>query len=547
MIASPLNAAVITADAAAAPAAAAVPRFGVFDIALTAAGAPAATNPYTAIEAAATITRPDGVTRTIPLFWDGARTWRLRISPDLVGPWRWSIHASDPGLDGKTGAFQCIPSQKKGSIRPMAGNPRHFQFQNGDPFYFLGDTAWALYQNNSEEKLDRTSVLYCLNVRAKQGFSVIHSMLISEADWGNDGGMPFHDLSAERINPAYWQEVDARVKHLTDRGMIAGLVLAWTDHGKSKQSWQYFPSEEACRRYARFIVARYSAYPVFFIVAGEWGLTKDDVAARRLYEAVGTEIKKHDPHNRMVAIHTDGRGPQHLKPFARSPWNDFGDYMQTYDNLHSSILYCRDVGKPLVNAEYAYYRREAADGTVNKANSADVDIMRAATWDIVMAGGYVVTGFGTTYFGGNRCRGPFDVDTPKNDDWKAQAQVMRAFFTARAWWKLEPADELLTAPMPRGADEDVVVDSRGRPPRTTYWALAEPGRQYIVYVRGLRRGVCTLTMGGDAPSPATYTIRRFDPRTGEYMRIGNHRGQGPILLQTPDDQDWVFEVSAPTA
>ena len=528
--------------AGAAPAeAASVPRFGVFETVLTQAGAPA--NPYTAIQAAATIAGPNGVTRTIPLFWDGGRTWRLRISPDTVGEWRWSIRANDPGLDGKNGAFRCVSSQNKGSIQPMAGHPRHFQYQNGDPFYFLGDTAWALYTNNSEEKHDRAAVLHYLNVRAKQGFNVIHSMLISEADWGNDGGMPFTDLSAEAINPAYWQEVDTRLKYLTDRGMIAGLVLAWTDHGRSKQSWQYFANEEACRRYARFIVARCSAYPVFFIVAGEWGLTKDDAAARRLYEAIGAEIKKQDPHGRMVAIHTDGRGPKHLKPFAGSAWNDFGDYMQTYDNLHGSILYCRDVGKPVVNAEYAYYRREAEDGTVNKAHSADVAITRAATWDIVMAGGYIVTGFGTTYFGGYRCRGPFAVDAAKNDDWEVQVQIVRKFFSARPWWKLEPHDELLTAPVERGEEEDVVVDRSGRPPRTTYWALAEPGRQYIAYVRGLR-GVCTLALGRSA-SLATYTVRRFDPRTGEYTPLGDHQGQGPVSLQTPDEQDWVFEVTAP--
>jgi hypothetical protein len=529
-----------SASASAVPAGAAVPRFGVFETALMQADVPV--NPYTTIEATATITRPDGGTRTIPLFWDGGRTWKLRLAPDAIGEWRWSVRANDPGLDGKSGTFSCVPSDNRGSIQPMTGHPRHFQRQDGTPFYFMGDTAWALYQNNSGEKLDRASVLHYLDVRAKQGFNVIHSMLISEADWGNDGGMPFPDLAAEVTNPAYWQEVDTRLKYLTERGMIAGLVLAWTDHGKSKQSWQYFPSEEACRRYARYIVARYSAFPIFFVVCGEWGLTKDDAAARRLYEAIGAEIKKQDPHGRMVAIHTDGRGPQHLKPFAGSAWNDFGDYMQTYDNLHGSILYCRDVGKPVVNAEYAYYRREAEDGTVNKAHSADVDITRAATWDIVMAGGYIVTGFGTTYFGGNRCRGPFDVDAAKNDDWEAQVQHVRTFFTAREWWKLEPHDELLTAPVERGQEENVVVDRSGRPPRTTYWALAESGRQYIAYVRGVR-GVCTLALG-DIPSQTAFTVRRFDPRTGRYTRLSDYRGHGPVPLQTPDEQDWVFELTA---
>jgi hypothetical protein len=195
-----------------------------------------------------------------------------------------------------------------------------------------------------------------------------------------------------------------------------------------------------------------------------------------------------------------------------------------------------------VNAEYAYYRREAEDGTVNKANSADADVIRAATWDIVMAGGYVVTGFGTTYFGGNRCRGPFDVGAAKNDDWEAQIGHLRAFFTAREWWRLEPKDALLAAPVPRGEDVDVVGDRRGRPPEVAYWALAAPGREYLAYVRGLREP-CTLTLAG-AAEETTFTLRRFDPRTGDWSSLGEHRGGGTLRLQPPDARDWLFELRA---
>jgi hypothetical protein len=367
-------------------------------------------------------------------------------------------------------------------------------------------------------------------------------MLISEADWPNDGGMPFNDLEAEAINPAYWQQVDARLRYLAQRNMVAGLVLAWTDKGKSKQSWQHFPSDAARLRYARYIVARYAAFPVFFVIAGEWAMTRDNTSARKIYEKIGTEVARADGHRRLRAIHTNGRGRDHLKPFAGAPWNDFGDYMQTYDDLHGSILACRDTNKPVVNAEYAYYRREAEDGTVNKANSADADVTRAATWDIVMAGGYVVTGFGTTYFGGNRCRGPFDVDAPKNDDWEAQIGHVRAFFAARPWWKWEPRDERITASVTRGMDENVVGDRQGRPPRVAYWALAAPnGDAFVAYVRGVPPGGCSLSLAG-APANATFAVRRFDPRTGEYTSLPGHEGNGPLALPAPDARDWVFDV-----
>lgn len=62
--------------------AAEVPRFGIFETSLRHTGD--YENPYTQLEATATLTRPDGETLTVPLFWDGGDFWRLRISPNAV-------------------------------------------------------------------------------------------------------------------------------------------------------------------------------------------------------------------------------------------------------------------------------------------------------------------------------------------------------------------------------------------------------------------------------------------------------------------------------
>jgi hypothetical protein len=181
-----------------------IPRFGVFEASLEHAGAYG--NPYTEVTATATFERPDGTaTEPLPLFWDGGATWRLRFSPDAVGTWRWRVTSSDDGLDGQSGSFRCVPSSNRGSVAPMAGHPLHFAYQDGAPMWWFGDTAWGLYTDNEEEQHDREAVEHYLDVRAAQGFNVIHSMLISEVDWGNEGGLPFGDLTRERINPSYWR------------------------------------------------------------------------------------------------------------------------------------------------------------------------------------------------------------------------------------------------------------------------------------------------------------------------------------------------------
>jgi hypothetical protein len=142
----------------------AVDRFDVFEAEFTSVGK--YENPYVELEAEAALQRPDGSTWTLPLFWDGDNRWKLRVSPNLVGDWSFTIQSQDKGLDGKTGSFTCDESALSGSIEPMEDFPLHFQYQNGQPMWFLGDTAWALFTDSTEEKHDRAAAEKYLRTRA---------------------------------------------------------------------------------------------------------------------------------------------------------------------------------------------------------------------------------------------------------------------------------------------------------------------------------------------------------------------------------------------
>ena len=400
------------------------PLFTVHEGALRATGNYA--NPYRELEPDVLLTPPDGgANRLAPLFWDGGAVWRFRFSPDRVGEWRWTVRSRDSGLDGQTGRFRAVASDRPGSIRPMRGFPRHFERQNSSRFWFMGDTAWALYLDNEQEAHDRRAAERYLEARAAQGFNVVHSMLLSEAGWGNLGGPPFASLAREEINPRYWQEVDHRLAYTNRLGLVCGLALAWGDKSDEPYAWRKFPSVEARRRYARYIAARYAAFDVYFIVSGEWhaeiatrGSTED--AVRKEFIELGAVLRASDAHQRMIAIHPMNENGS-VREFNEAPWMSFGDYQQNYVDLHGRVLQSLQFNKPVVNSEYGYYLRDQnGDGTPDKENGTTLEIIRHATWDIVMAGGYVVTGFGTTYFGGNRDPGPFDVEAERNRPWEAQ-------------------------------------------------------------------------------------------------------------------------------
>ena len=268
-------------------------------------------NPYRELTATAELSEPDGrTTRRVPLFWDGGSRWTFRFSPDKVGGWVWRVISRDPGLDGRTGRFRVVPSDRPGSIRPMNGHPYHFERRDGSAFWFMGDTAWALYTDSTDERHNRATVEGYIDTRAEQGFNVVHSMLLSEAGWGHLGGPPFHAIEREEINPAYWQEVDRRIAYVNRRGLIAGLARAWGDKRRVEPyAWRRFPPIEARKRYARFVAARFGAFDVYFIISGEWHgevRTREDVTeagVKREFVEIGNALAEAAPHERMVAIH----------------------------------------------------------------------------------------------------------------------------------------------------------------------------------------------------------------------------------------------------
>jgi hypothetical protein len=516
-----------------------VPVFSVHEVSVQASGDYG--NPYVDLEARVVISDPQGAPKEpLPLFWDGGKAWKFRFSPDKVGTWKWRVESSDPGQNGKSGSFAVEKSERKGSIQPMKEFPGHFQRQDGSKFWFMGDTAWALYLDNEEERHNREAVFKYVDRRASQGFNVLHSSLLSEAGWGNSGGPPFDDIAGERINPKYWQEVDRRLAYANSKEIVCGLALGWGDkRRKEPYAWRKFPSLEARKRYARNIAARYSAYDVYFIVAGEWhaeAQTRDNTSEaeiRREFVEIGDVLHVADLHDRMKTIHPmTSHGS--VREFNDAKWMSFGDYQQNYRDLHQRVLESLRFEKPVVNSEYGYFLRDqSGDGVPDKDNSTSIESMRHATWDIVMAGGYVVTGFGTTYFGGNRDPGPFDVDAKKNHEFANQMTYMKRFFDSLEWWKLQPADSSVSYVTPRGNDGKQL--GQVAPPKLTYWCLADPDRQYVIYVRGANKPVILPKTTGE------FSLSEFNPRTGKSRNLTGSFPRGESLVYRPsDEQDWVF-------
>ncbi len=108
-------------------------------------------NPVQDVEVRVEFTSPSGNKRTLLGFWDGARKWGVRFSPDAQGKWTYKTSCSDArnkGLHNQKGSFQSgryqgdVPLFKHGELR-LSENRRYFEHADGEPFFFLSDTVWC--------------------------------------------------------------------------------------------------------------------------------------------------------------------------------------------------------------------------------------------------------------------------------------------------------------------------------------------------------------------------------------------------------------------
>jgi hypothetical protein len=86
----------------------------------------------------------------VPAFWAGGQEWRVRFAPPLPGCYQISTICSEVGnasLHGQSGTLQAWPYtgqhpiMSHGSLRVNASQ-RYLEFNDGTPFFWLGDTWW---------------------------------------------------------------------------------------------------------------------------------------------------------------------------------------------------------------------------------------------------------------------------------------------------------------------------------------------------------------------------------------------------------------------
>lgn len=276
-------------------------------------------DPFNDVDLDVIFTNGEGTWR-VPAFWRGGSTWTVRFAPPQPGEYTYKLESTDaanPDLNGHEAHIRILPYRgtnpllQHGAPR-VSANKRYFEYADGTPFYWLGDTWWiGLSDRISWDAFQKLS-----QNRKEKGFTVVQicagmipnneEVAPIEEGYRNEGG-PVYDPQFKQINPKYFDYADRRIAYLVDSGIAPAIVGAWHQAlaqmgvAKMKKHWRY-------------IIARYGAYPVFWIVGGE------------VFDPPQAETRKAD--DKSKGVEDELRVPG---------WSDVARYIRTTDPLHHPV------------------------------------------------------------------------------------------------------------------------------------------------------------------------------------------------------------------
>ncbi|PWH14278.1 MAG: hypothetical protein DDG60_08330 [Anaerolineae bacterium] len=140
----------------------------------------------------------------------------------------------------------------------VSENRRFLVTETGEPFFWLGDTAWELFH-----RLTMPEAEHYLEVRRQQGFNVIQAVILAEHDGlrtpNANGHIPLLGDDPTRPNEFYFRHVDAVIRLAAQKGLYIGLLPTWGDK-VCGEYWGTGPAVfnlENARIYGKFLGERY--------------------------------------------------------------------------------------------------------------------------------------------------------------------------------------------------------------------------------------------------------------------------------------------------
>lgn len=227
-----------------------------------------------------------------------------------------------------------LPYRPSGALPRLkvSENKRFLVTESGQPFFWLADTGWMLFQ-----KLDREEVDKYFENRAAQQFSAVlaHVLPWQPGETNVYGEVAFENGDYTRPNKKYWQHVDYVVEQSAAKGLYLGMLPAWAlNYIEPKRGTTDTTNRlgaKAAYAYGKFIGNRYNkARHIVWILGGDVTPTRHavyDALAKGITDGAGGG----DADMALFSYHPPSRKSSSVGYYHDRPWLDFNLLQSGHD------------------------------------------------------------------------------------------------------------------------------------------------------------------------------------------------------------------------
>ncbi len=272
----------------------------------------------------------------------------------------------------------------------VSDNHRFLVTAEGQPFFWLGDTAWELFHRLNREEAER----YLKN-RAERRFTVIQAVVLAELNGLKDpnpyGHTPLISNDPARPNEEYFKHVDWIVAKANQLGLYVGMLPTW---GNNWHKTNAIFTPQNAEVYGEWLGKRYHDAGLVWILGGDRPIQKD--VHREVIRAMARGLRRGDGGTHLITFHPPG-GSGSAAWFHNEDWLDFNmrqnghvaEFTGQYDQTR--VDYDRTPVKPVLDGEPIYEDHPVSFDPKNLGHSIAADVRRPLYWELF--GG----AFGHTY------------------------------------------------------------------------------------------------------------------------------------------------------
>lgn len=428
----------------------------------------------------------------------------------------------------------------------ITANHRYLEFTDGTPFFYLGDTAWALFNRLSREE----SSHYLAN-RAAKGFTVIQAVVLAPEGGltipNADGDLPLVGLDLAQPNEAYFKHVDAVVKQAGDLGLVMGLLPSWGAYWRQtgrKEPGLFTPDK--AHGFGLFLGRRYRESAVIWILGGDQDVVSP--ADRAVIDALATGLREGDGGAHLITFHPRGPGFS-SDALGDAAWLDFNMVQSSHgahdhDNgLFIEHDYALTPPKPVVDGEPRYEQMPVGFyfSDVSRLDRFDdADVRQAAYWALLAgACGHTYGDNNVWQFWAPGREAAIWADQRWSDSLDAagafQMGLLRRLFESRPFTLLAPAPAMLRdAPASGGAKVRAACATDG-----SFAFIYSPRGEHFTVDKNFLKAARTREIWYDPRYGTSHLVHTTDTHGFQtYTPPTTGRGQDWVLIIEDAARNW---------